>query len=241
MGRADDRDGRRDREPLLLRRVSRRPDARAAVGRLHDEPHPRARAADGRDPPRAADRGAASYCGRGRARLLQPARSDDLRARGRSRRSTQREGHPHPRVRPPHRGEPRESAVRERGLRHEALGLVRERLLADAGGRPLPRRRGLAPLHAQPRRGVRRDVPRAERAEARPPAGVVDDREHGARTRRDGPLAARAGRDDAVDGLHREDAHGEADGEGPHEDVRRVDALRRDGRASSRGRRRARR
>ena len=70
------------------------PDARAAVGRLHDEPHPRARAADGLDPPRAAGRGAAVTAARTRSPATARSQATIYAPARRSRVRHEREGHP---------------------------------------------------------------------------------------------------------------------------------------------------
>ena len=54
LGRDDSRNGRRDRDDLLLRQLSGRPGACAEVGRLHDEPRARLGAVHGHHQPRAA-------------------------------------------------------------------------------------------------------------------------------------------------------------------------------------------
>ena len=131
------------------------------------------------------------HCGQdARARLLQPA------PRRRSTRPPtipavrhEREGHPDPRVRPPHRGEPRESR-RSRARTTARSAGPRTRTSARGRGRatsfPAPRTPAITCL--TPARRSPETYRVAERAEARPTAGIVDDREHGARTRRDGPL-----------------------------------------------------
>ena len=185
MGRTDRRNGRGDGESLLLRRVSRRSRPRAAVGRLHDEPHPRAGACS---PSRFTSR-RCPRCSAIAAWMRSPATTH---AQPRSMRPrTIRRSTPAPkgiliaRVRAPHRGAAARIPRSRARTTARSAGPPTRTSARARGGRsvsPAPRTRATT---AQPRRGVRRGVPRAERAEARPSAGVVDDRQRGPRTRRD--------------------------------------------------------
>ena len=133
------------------------------------------------------------------ARLLRPRLADD---RGITRGSAERpggQGDRHARVRPPRREQQPQHALRRRGVRHEALGVVHEHLQARRRRRALPGRRGRQ-LRGEPRRGVRRGLPRPEPDEAGCNLDRLGHRRSGALPERDRALDARTGHHDPVEG-----------------------------------------
>ena len=205
VGRAVHGLHRRDGHRLCVELVSAGSRARPALGRLPREPRPRQRALAAHRLPRAADRGAIDLRAAGN-RVLQPGPEPARRARRRSGDRHVRRGRRHARVRPPRRGAPLRRAVGRDRLRHEALGVVRERLRAD-GRRPAPSgRRDRAAVHAESRRGVRRELPRPERAPGRTGRGALGCRVTDALSGRHGTVADPAGRPHAVDREHDADA-----------------------------------
>ena len=134
--------------------------------------------------------------------LLRPVAADDLRvARGPARRAAG-EGDRHTRVRPPHREQQQRRTVGGARLRHEALVVLREHLRQGGRGDGVAGRRRLA-LLPELRRGLRRVLPRAQPAEARPDGHRLDDRRPELLPRRDRADAARAGHHDSLGGADR--------------------------------------
>ena len=176
MGRGDDCNRRRDGQPLLLRLVSRRsaaalPWADFMTSLVHGT---ELQTVAIHLPPLTEVQSLTAPWTRSPATARSMRRSTRPRTTPRSTRARRA---PHPRVRPPHAASRANPPFDSEDYGTKRWASYENVCSRDAGGRSLPRRRGLAPLHAQPRRGVRRDLPVAERAEARPPAGVVDARD----------------------------------------------------------------
>ena len=216
VGRSDRRHERRDGHDLLLRRVSRRPRSREAVGRLHDEPRAWFRALERVDPSRAAGRSAAPMRWRG-ARLLQRAHADDLLAGRRPGDRRLGEGRAHARVRPPRRrsrGRTRRSQSVDYGTKRWASY---ENVCARkiAAGVLFPGAEDVAPYMLNPGEAFAETYRVLNEQKLGLPAGVMDDRDADALSRRYCAQPARAGCADAVDGAVAEGADGDADRQDP--------------------------